>query len=202
MPEYRATRLINTREADIYDFPAANDEEALKLLLSASNIEWNGDADLVDCDCPDEVLALDRRNSDGTYDSRRELTEALAASPQRSRLKTFVSEQIARHPDDCPHVDLDFTASVFGGDAYLIILQDIVRRSKGALPYLTIAAAYTCSKMRPDGFGGMGITIAPRAIRYWSTYDVLERFTARFEKTRARKFPPSAQPQHQEAASP
>jgi hypothetical protein len=134
--------------------------------------------------------------------SRRELIEALAASPQRSRLKTFVSEQLARHPDDCPHIDLDFSASVYGSDAYLIILQDIVRRAKAQLPYLTIVGSYTCSKMRPDGFGGMCITITPSAIRYWSTYDVLERFTARFEKTRAAKLPPSAQPQHREAASP
>jgi hypothetical protein len=132
--------------------------------------------------------------------SRIELTEVLAASPQRSRLKTFVSEQIARHPDDCPHVDLDFTASVFGSDAHLIILQDIVRRSKGALPYLTIGAAYTCSKMRPDGFGGMCIMIAPRAIRYWSTYDVLERFTARFEKSQAAKAPHAVEPSRPEAA--
>ena len=58
------------------------------------------------------------------------------------------------------------------------------------MPYLTVAAAYTCNKMRPDGFGGMCIMIAPRAIRYWSTYGVLERLTARFEKTQASKRPP------------
>ena len=36
MPEYRATRFINTREADTYDFSAANDQEALEMLLLAT----------------------------------------------------------------------------------------------------------------------------------------------------------------------
>ena len=125
---------------------------------------------------------------------RRDLQEALAASPQRSRLKKFALLQLDRHAADCAHIDLDFTASIYGSDAYLIILQDIVRRSKGQLPHLTIAAAYTCSKMRPDGFGGMCIVITPSNIRFWSTYDVLQRFTARFEKSQAAKRAPPAPP--------
>ena len=90
MLEYRATRLINTREADTYDFTAANDEEALKLLLSASDIEWGGDADLVDCDCPDEVLALDRRNSDGSYDILHDVIELPGQKPYASPSRDFV----------------------------------------------------------------------------------------------------------------
>jgi hypothetical protein len=125
---------------------------------------------------------------------RTDLQEALAASPQRSRLKKFALLQLDRHAADCAHIDLDFTASIYGSDAHLIVLQDIVRRSKGQLPYLTIAAAYTCSKMRPDGFGGMSIVITPGSIRFWSTYTILERFTARFEKTQAAKRAPPAPP--------
>lgn len=138
---------------------------------------------------------------------RSDLQKALAATSQPSRLRSFAEKALGRtNPDasnpDYDYFDLDLSACEFGSDAYLVILQDIVRRTKAQLPYLTVVGSYTCSKMRDDGFGGMCITITPRAIRYWSTYDVLERFTARFEKTRAAKFPPSAQPRHREAASP
>ena len=69
MPEYRATRFINTREADTYDFTAENDQAARETLLLNGNLEWSGDADLVDCDVADEILALDRRKDDGSYEA-------------------------------------------------------------------------------------------------------------------------------------
>jgi hypothetical protein len=125
---------------------------------------------------------------------RGDLQEALAASPQRSRLRAFAEKALAASNPEHSYFDLDLSACEFGSDAHLIVLQDIVRRSKGQLPYLTIAAAYTCSKMRPDGFGGMCIVITPSSIRFWSTYDVLQRFTARFEKTQAAKRAPPAPP--------
>ena len=68
MPEYRATRFINTREADTYHFTAENDQAAKEMLLSGDTLEWSGDADLIDCDVSDEVLALDRRKKDGSYE--------------------------------------------------------------------------------------------------------------------------------------
>ncbi len=68
MPEYRATRFINTREADTYRFTAENDRAAKEMLLSGSVLDWSGDADLVDCDVSDEVLALDRHKEDGSYE--------------------------------------------------------------------------------------------------------------------------------------
>jgi hypothetical protein len=119
---------------------------------------------------------------------RHELIEALAATPQKSRLKTFAQNELDEQRES-PHVDLDFTASIYGSDAYLVILQDIVRRSRGALPYLTIASAWTCSKMRPNGFGGQATIITPRAIRHWSTHAYFQAFIARFEKKARRGKP-------------
>ena len=60
---------------------------------------------------------------------------------------------------------------------------------KGELPYLTIAAAYTCSKMRADGFGGMAIIITPRGILYQSTYDVLQSASKRAAPRKTRVNP-------------
>jgi hypothetical protein len=69
MPGYRATRYMNTREADTCHFTASSDEAARSMLLSGNHPEWSGDADLIDCDAPDEVLALDRRKEDGAYET-------------------------------------------------------------------------------------------------------------------------------------
>jgi hypothetical protein len=69
MPEYRATRFINTREADTCHFTAASDEAARELILSGNIPEWSGDADLIECDLPDEVLSLDRSTGNGAYET-------------------------------------------------------------------------------------------------------------------------------------
>lgn len=53
-----------------------------------------------------------------------------------------------------------------------MILQDIVRRSP-TLRYVTVTCAFTCSKMRMDGFGGAVTLITPDAIVGKSTSDVL-----------------------------
>ena len=57
------------------------------------------------------------------------------------------------------------------------IFQDIVRRS-ATLRYVTAVSAFTCSRMRPDGFGGMAVLITPSAVIGKSTNDVIEDFLA------------------------
>ncbi|MFP1133172.1 hypothetical protein [Asticcacaulis sp. W401b] len=59
--------------------------------------------------------------------------------------------------------------------AYQIMLQDIVRRS-ATIGYFIIEGAYTCTKMRADGFGGWAGLIHANGIRVESTRDVIERF--------------------------
>ena len=90
MPEYRATRFINTREADTYRFTAENDEAARETLLSGDNLEWSGDADLVDCDVSDEVLALDRRKEDGSYEVIEDEIELPGEMPYGQPSRQFV----------------------------------------------------------------------------------------------------------------
>jgi hypothetical protein len=57
------------------------------------------------------------------------------------------------------------------------IFQDIVRRS-ASLRYVTATSAFTCSKMRPDGFGGMAVLITATAIMGKSTSAIIEDFLA------------------------
>jgi hypothetical protein len=55
------------------------------------------------------------------------------------------------------------------------MFQDIVRRSN-TLRYVTAVSALTCSKMRPDGFGGMAMLITASKIMGKSTSDIIEDF--------------------------
>lgn len=83
---------------------------------------------------------------------------------------TFVTEKLACLPADNVEIELDF--SDMGWEA---IFQDIVRRS-ASLRYVTAVSAFTCSRMRPDGFGGMAVLITPSAVIGKSTNDIIEDF--------------------------
>jgi hypothetical protein len=63
------------------------------------------------------------------------------------------------------------------GQAWEFILQDIVRRSS-TLDHVSVVSAFTCTKMRPDGFGGMAVQITADAIKGKSPNDILEDFLA------------------------
>ena len=93
-----------------------------------------------------------------------------AATPETSRLAQRLIEE---HPDAIlgeDDIDLDMC-----GDLWADVLQDIVRRSPD-LDHLTVTMAFTCSKMRPDGFGGLAMLITASSIRSGSTHTLFERF--------------------------
>jgi hypothetical protein len=110
--------------------------------------------------------------------SRRNVEEALAATRVRSRLRLFIASCLGKANSEHDAFDVDLSAFQTG-DVPVVALQDIVRRAKGELPYVSIAYAYTCNKMRPDGFGGMGVIITPARVLYQSTYDFFENFERR-----------------------
>lgn len=95
-----------------------------------------------------------------------------AASPEASRLaRKLIDEQ----PDAIlgeDDIDLDMC-----GDLWADVLQDIVRRSPD-FDHLTVTMAFTCSKMRPDGFGGLAMLITASTIRSESTHTLFDRFYA------------------------
>jgi len=127
---------------------------------------------------PSDFISLDRKA----------VEDALSSCRVRSRVRSSLIEALLKSDSAHDYFDFDLTS----GPNYTTILQDIVRRSKGELPYLTIASAYTCSKMRPDGFGGGAIIITPYRISYSSTYDVFEKFERRRSKKHGQ--PESAPP--------
>lgn len=60
----------------------------------------------------------------------------------------------------------------------LRVLHGIVRRHADLLPWVIIQQAFTCTRMRPDGFGGMGTVIHAGGIEHncttsWASQRVL-----------------------------
>ena len=103
---------------------------------------------------------------------RTALEAALVESemPGENVANTIVRDHLAKPQAgaDAQHVDLDLSMTSWEG-----IMQDIVRRSP-ALNYVSAVASFTCSRMRPDGFGGMAVVISADAILGKSTTDLLE----------------------------
>jgi hypothetical protein len=111
-----------------------------------------------------------------------DLKAALAAPAGiGSSLFTHLAECIAGLGDGQGHAEIDLNDSSLSWET---ILQDIVRRS-GALPYLTVVTAFTCSRMRPDGFGGEAVLITADAIKSRSTNRILEDRLAEIEEAAA-----------------
>lgn len=106
---------------------------------------------------------------------RAALEAALAASELDvdNTANAFVSKLLADLKDDelqDDHLDVDFSETSWDS-----ILQDIVRRSS-TLRYVSAVSSFTCSRMRPGGFGGAVVVISADAILGKSTTDLLEEF--------------------------
>jgi hypothetical protein len=68
------------------------------------------------------------------------------------------------------YLDIDLSTA-----SWEAIFQEIVRRSP-TLRYVSAVSSFTCSRMRPDGFGGAVVIISADAILGRSTSDLLEEF--------------------------
>ena len=98
--------------------------------------------------------------------------ESLAAALAETRdgdssVHANVTEQLASAGPDEAEIDLDLS-----GTSWEFMLQDIVKRST-TLAHVTVVSAFTCSKMRADGFGGMAMLITASVIQGKSTDDIL-----------------------------
>jgi len=114
------------------------------------------------------------------YATREELEAVLVLSPDvASAAHLYVTEQLAAA--DATEMDLDLS-----GTSWEFFFQDIVKRST-TLAYVSIVAAFTCSKMRPDGFGGMAILITRDAIVGKSTTTCWRTFSPKPDLTVARR---------------
>jgi len=107
----------------------------------------------------DLYFYADERPANTVWLDRAPLEAALAQSKGHadSAAAAFVIEQLARVPADDVEIELNV-----GTLSWKAIFQDIVRRSP-TLRYVTAVSAFTCSTMRPEGFGGMAVLITADA---------------------------------------
>lgn len=133
-----------------------------RLLLShVFNAEPDGDRFYFYADeGPADMIWLDRA----------QLEAVIAKSAADSTAASLVNEQLARVPAGNVEIELDFSDR-----SWEAIFQDIIRRSP-TLRYVTAVSAFTCSKMRPDGFGGMAVLITAETVMGKSTSDIVEDF--------------------------
>ncbi|WP_334150980.1 hypothetical protein [Hyphomicrobium sp.] len=95
-----------------------------------------------------------------------------ASSGKDSVLASHVRKRLTAAPPDDTEIDLEFDEL-----SWSELLQDIVRRSP-TLDYISVVSAFTCSRMRPDGFGGGVVLITADAIHSRSTPDILDELLA------------------------
>jgi hypothetical protein len=112
--------------------------------------------------------ANDRISLDGEQ-VRSSLDDATAGT---SRLAKYLLEEYTDAITHDREIEIDLC-----GDLWPDVLQDIVRRS-AELDHLIVTVAYTCTKMRTDGFGGSAMLITAGSIRWESTSTLLDRFYA------------------------
>jgi hypothetical protein len=129
---------------------------------------------IFNAECSGEGLYFyaDERPAEMIWLDRAPLEAALAQSEAHadSAAAAFVIERLARVPADDVEIELEVSTLCWQS-----IFQDIVRRSP-SLRYVTAVSAFTCSKMRPDGFGGMAVLITADAVMGKSTGDIVEDF--------------------------
>ncbi len=78
------------------------------------------------------------------------------------------------------------TATLDLQDEWIEIFQDIIGRS-AQITFITIETSFTCSKMRPDGFGGSAQVITQANVDTMSTSQFID-------ETLATRFPPLTKP--------
>lgn len=98
-----------------------------------------------------------------------------ASATIASTATSYIAERLAATHADDSEIEIDFS-----GTSWEFIFQDIVRRSS-TLCYVTAVTSFTCSKMQPDGFGGMAVLITADAIKGKSTHDILGDFLSEEE---------------------
>lgn len=146
------------------------DMTPLELLLLSHIFEAERDGDgwyFFSEQGPVDVLYVERAALEGALAASEHIGDSTANSVVRERLPD--AQAVGPLPS---HLDVDLSAT-----SWEFIIQDIVKRS-ATLAYATAVSSFTCSRMRPDGFGGAAVLISADAIMGKSTNEILEDFIA------------------------
>ena len=90
-----------------------------------------------------------------------EVRDALVRSEGiASKTTEIVTDGLAKLAPGAEDLEIDLSMA-----SWEFIFQDIIRRS-GTIPHVVVTTSFTCSRMRPDGFGGM-ITVITADEMLW-----------------------------------
>lgn len=115
---------------------------------------------------PSDILTIDAAELREAWEASR-ASESRISSSVAKLLEEFDAVAEDQRPDD---IGLDLTGP---DEDFTKMFRDIVRRSE-TLDEIVVTSAFTCTKMRPDGFGGSVMRITADSIQYASTLDMLE----------------------------
>ena len=115
---------------------------------------------------PSDILTIDATELRTAWQESRE-SESRVNVYVGKRLEAFDATADDKRSDE---IDLDLTGP---DEDWTRMLQNILRRSQ-TLDEIVVTAAFTCSKMRSDAFGGSVMRITADAIQYASTAEMLE----------------------------
>jgi hypothetical protein len=144
------------------------DMTPLELLLLAHIFDAERDGDswyFFSEQGPADILSIER--------TALEVAFAASGHASDSSANSFVREHLPDPQAVGPlpsHLHLDLSTT-----SWELIMQDIVKRSP-TLTYVSAVSSFTCSRMRPDGFGGAAVLISADEIMGKSTSDLLEEF--------------------------
>lgn len=92
-----------------------------------------------------------------------------------SFLADYLAPKLVEASIEETDLDLDLTDT-----SWEFILQDIVKRSR-TLDHISVISSYTCSRMRPDGFGGCVTVVTADSVFSNSTHEMEAQLLNRAE---------------------
>lgn len=113
---------------------------------------------------PSNIIYVDRGDLARACEESRATLDSTANDYIVEKLR---NEMEPLDPDN-PYLDIDLSDT-----SWEFILQDIVKRSP-TLDEIVVTMSFTCSRMRPDGFGGAVTLITADSISGKSTVELLE----------------------------
>jgi hypothetical protein len=95
-------------------------------------------------------------------------------------LRKLIADSRALSPELCDGIERalvvdDSSIEIYEIGGYEPIFQAIVKRNKAELPFISIDQAFTCSRLRLDGFGGASTLIMPDSIEHMDTTTWLKK---------------------------
>jgi hypothetical protein len=135
------------------------------------NVALEEDERLLLCECGAKTDGPDEQGRFYVYfeEGFQGLPDSLEDCDAGDKIQGLVAEAVSQLAPGTPHADL------LGEDLILFVLQRALRRMPPDVARLEGEVAFTCSKMRSDGFGGAWYFISREEIAMGGTGPELER---------------------------